>query len=150
MRPGRTAKDAIRSLLAVPGLRQMWAYKVDISNYFNSIPVLQLLPMLREAVGEADGLVAAAFDVVFVENRQDGLAAGAEVGEYLLDGFDLFLDARMGGVDDVHEQVGLVDFFERRLEGFDEMVRELADEADGIGQQAGLAAGEGDLARGRV
>ncbi|MBR6704329.1 MAG: group II intron reverse transcriptase domain-containing protein [Lachnospiraceae bacterium] len=51
-RPGRSAKDAIRRLTRLPGIRRMYAYKVDISNYFNSIPVRLLLPMLREAVGE--------------------------------------------------------------------------------------------------
>ncbi len=51
-RPGRTAKDAVRALRAVPGLGEMWAYKADVSNYFNSIPVEKLLPMLAEALGE--------------------------------------------------------------------------------------------------
>ena len=51
-RPGRTAKDAVRALRAVPGLGDMWAYKADVSNYFNSIPVEKLLPMLAEALGE--------------------------------------------------------------------------------------------------
>ncbi|MBO4873305.1 MAG: group II intron reverse transcriptase domain-containing protein [Lachnospiraceae bacterium] len=51
-RPGRSAKDAIRHLTRLSGIRRMYAYKVDISNYFNSIPVERLLPMLREAVGE--------------------------------------------------------------------------------------------------
>ena len=51
-RPGRSAKDAIRRLSRIPGIRQMYAYKVDISNYFNSIPIGQLLPMLEETLGE--------------------------------------------------------------------------------------------------
>ena len=51
-RPGRTAKDAVRALRAVPGLGEMWAYKADVSNYFNSIPVEKLLPMLAEALGK--------------------------------------------------------------------------------------------------
>ena len=51
-RPGRTAKDAIRALLAAPGLREMYAYKADISNYFNSIDVARFLPELREAVSD--------------------------------------------------------------------------------------------------
>ena len=51
-RPGRSAKDAIRRLTRLSGIRGMYAYKVDISNYFNSIPVQRLLPLLEEAVGE--------------------------------------------------------------------------------------------------
>ena len=57
-RPGRTAKDAIRALLAVPGLRQMWAYKVDVSNYFNSIDLDRFLPILEEALAEDPALYA--------------------------------------------------------------------------------------------
>ena len=30
----------------------MWAYKADVSNYFNSIPVERLLPLLSRALGE--------------------------------------------------------------------------------------------------
>ncbi|MBO4289213.1 MAG: group II intron reverse transcriptase domain-containing protein [Lachnospiraceae bacterium] len=49
-RPGRTAKDAVRHLLAVPGIRGMYAYKVDISNYFNSVDIRRFLPVLEEAL----------------------------------------------------------------------------------------------------
>ena len=49
-RPGRTAKDAVQRLLRVPGLSGMYSYKVDISNYFNSIPIPRLIPMLEEAL----------------------------------------------------------------------------------------------------
>ncbi len=49
-RPGRTAKDAIRCLRAVPGLDRMYAYKLDVSNYFNSVDVERFLPMLEEAL----------------------------------------------------------------------------------------------------
>ena len=52
-RPARTAKDAIRRLTGTKGIRQMHAYKVDISNYFNSVPVERLLPM-AEAVMQDD------------------------------------------------------------------------------------------------
>ncbi len=57
-RPGRTAKDAIRALRAFPGIGGMWAYKADVSNYFNSVPVEKLLPMLSEALGEDRRLYA--------------------------------------------------------------------------------------------
>ena len=51
-RPGRSAKDAIRHLTRIPGMPQLYSYKVDISNYFNSIPVPRLLPMLEEVLGD--------------------------------------------------------------------------------------------------
>ena len=57
-RPSRTAKDAIRHLLAVPGLRRMWAYKVDVSNYFNSIDLGRFLPLLEEALEDDPALCA--------------------------------------------------------------------------------------------
>ena len=51
-RPGRSAKDAIRRLIKVPGIGSMWSYKVDIHDYFNSVPVDRLLPMLKEAASD--------------------------------------------------------------------------------------------------
>ena len=57
-RPGRTAKDAIRTLLAVPGIRNMYAYKADISNYFNSIEVDRFLPELQQAISDDPELFA--------------------------------------------------------------------------------------------
>lgn len=49
-RPGRTAKDAIRQLLSRPGIREMYAYKLDIHNYFNSIPMDRFLPLLEQTL----------------------------------------------------------------------------------------------------
>ena len=55
-RPGRTAKDAVTSLRARTGHSGRWAYKTDVHNYFNSIPVDRLLPLLREAALEDERL----------------------------------------------------------------------------------------------
>ncbi len=57
-RPGRTAKDAIRWLRSVPGLAGMYAYKVDISNYFNSISLEQFLPCLGAVLARAPETLA--------------------------------------------------------------------------------------------
>lgn len=51
-RPGKSARDAIRRLVSTPDLCKMWCYKVDISNYFNSIPVKRLIPMLQAVLEE--------------------------------------------------------------------------------------------------
>ncbi len=51
-RPGRTAKDAVRALRSAALGRELWAYKADVSDYFNSIPVERLLPLLARALGE--------------------------------------------------------------------------------------------------
>ncbi len=57
-RPGRSAKDAIRALRSTPGLGEMYAYKADIHDYFNSIPLERFLPILEKAVGEDRPLYA--------------------------------------------------------------------------------------------
>ena len=57
-RPGRSAHDAIRALIRTPGIEHMHAYKVDISNYFNSIPVEAFVPKLQEALTDDPALCA--------------------------------------------------------------------------------------------
>ena len=57
-RPGRSAKDAVRALRSIPDLGEMYAYKADIHDYFNSIPTERFLPILEEAVGEDGPLFA--------------------------------------------------------------------------------------------
>lgn len=49
-RPRKGVRDAVKRLVRTPNIRQMWSYKVDISNYFNSVPVERLLPLLREVL----------------------------------------------------------------------------------------------------
>ena len=90
-RPGRTAKDAVRALRAVPGLGDMWAYNADVSNYFNSIPVEKLLPMLAEALGE-DGRLYGFLSALLGEERalsgretvreQKGIMAGTPLSAF--------------------------------------------------------------------
>ena len=55
-RPGRSAKDAVRRLTRMKNAGSAWAYKVDIHNYFNSVPVPRLIPMLREALADDEAL----------------------------------------------------------------------------------------------
>ena len=49
-RPGKGVRDAVKRLTRTRTIRQMWSYKVDISNYFNSVPVERLLPLLQETL----------------------------------------------------------------------------------------------------
>ena len=51
-RRGLTAHDAIRRLSEAINEQPMWAYKVDIHNYFNSISVELLLPLLGELLAD--------------------------------------------------------------------------------------------------
>ena len=47
-RRGVRASDAIFQLRSALKGRRMWAYKVDIHDYFNSIPIPLLLPLLKQ------------------------------------------------------------------------------------------------------
>lgn len=51
-RRGLRPQDALRSVNRALQHRQMWAYKLDIHDYFNSIPVERLLPMLAEVLAD--------------------------------------------------------------------------------------------------
>lgn len=42
---------AIRDLSRIRGIDKMYSYKVDIRNYFNSIPIDRLLPMVESVLG---------------------------------------------------------------------------------------------------
>ncbi len=89
--------------------------------------------------------------VDLVEHKQARALAGADLLERLLDGLlhDLGLLLGRGSVEHVREQVGAARLLERRTEGVDELVRELCDEADGVGQQVPAPA-QTQRARGRV
>lgn len=49
-RKNKSVKDAIKRIQRIHNLNNMYAYKVDISNYFNSIPIDKLLLRLRNDV----------------------------------------------------------------------------------------------------
>ena len=57
-RPGKTAKEAVHTLLSVPGISGMYACKEDLSNYFNSIPVDRMTELLRSVLGEDEPLLS--------------------------------------------------------------------------------------------
>lgn len=47
-RPGRSVRDALNRLTQAPEIDSMWSYKVDIRNYFGSVPIERLLPALEQ------------------------------------------------------------------------------------------------------
>lgn len=55
-RPGKSAKTALHKLQRIPGLSHKYSYKVDVSNYFNSIPVEKLLPELARVTADDPAL----------------------------------------------------------------------------------------------
>lgn len=52
-----TAKDAVKGILKIPGLRQKYCLKVDISNYFNSIPTESLIEELEKIITDDESLL---------------------------------------------------------------------------------------------
>ena len=55
-RRGVKASDAVFDIIRAIGDQKMWAYKLDIHNYFNSIPIDILLPMLKEMMADDEPL----------------------------------------------------------------------------------------------
>ncbi len=51
-RAGTGAKNAVEYLTSRHGIGEMYSYKVDISDYFNSIDIELLLPMLKEVLAQ--------------------------------------------------------------------------------------------------
>ena len=89
-------------------------------------------------------------DVDFVENGDDGFVGGAELFEDAEGGGVVFFEVGIGDVDDVYQEVGDNGFLECGLERFDEPVGEAADEADGVGDEELVIAGEVKLAGGGI
>lgn len=53
-RQGKCVKQAIRHLAYRKNVSRMYTYKVDISDYFNSVNTMRLMPMLEDIFGEED------------------------------------------------------------------------------------------------
>ena len=109
-RPGRTAKDAMRRLLRIGGLDSMYAYKVDIHDYFNSVPVEMLLPQLEDVLVddmELYGFLAALLTEPCVRERgktvaeRKGIMAGTPLSAFYA---NLFL----AGLDRHFEDAGII------------------------------------------
>ncbi|MCQ2421960.1 MAG: hypothetical protein MJ064_03065 [Lachnospiraceae bacterium] len=63
----RGVKRAVSDILAIPGLRNRYVYKLDIHDYFNSVSVEAILPMLKELLyDEQPGLYS--FIEAFLRN----------------------------------------------------------------------------------
>lgn len=99
-RPGRTAKDALTGLLRLP-VQRMYSYKADVSNYFNSIEIPRLLPMLRETLEDDPELyrflAALLSEPEALENglpvvEQKGIMAGTPIASFFANLFLADLD----------------------------------------------------------
>lgn len=90
-RPARTAKDAVRSLSRRQDICSMYAYKADISNYFNSIQISRFLPVLKQALSDDPelsdflcGLLAEprVLDRGRIVNEEKGIMAGTPLSSF--------------------------------------------------------------------
>lgn len=55
-RPSYGAKDALKKLLSIPDISEYYSYKLDVRNYFNSIDVQLLLPILHQLMSDDEPL----------------------------------------------------------------------------------------------
>ena len=96
-------KEAVRHLSSSPGIMNMWSYKADISNYFNSIPVDRLLPLLEKALSREPDLyrfiASLLLDPVVIDNgkpieeAEKGIMAGSPISTFLANLYLAELDA---------------------------------------------------------
>ena len=103
-RPGRSVRTAIEDLTRQPGLGSMYSYKVDIQDYFNSIPIRQLLPELKQALQEDPGVYdflaallenpSVSQDGTVIEEPNKGIMAGTPVSAFLANFYLRNLDKR--------------------------------------------------------
>lgn len=72
--------------------------------------------------------------VDLVEHQQLRQVAGTDRGQHLVDLGDALLAMRIGGVDHVQQEIGLARFGQGRTERGDQVMWQVADETDGVGQ----------------
>ena len=88
--------------------------------------------------------------VGLIHDIDDRDGAGAELLQGAGGDVHVHLVVRIRAVDDLENQVGIDRLLERRAEGVDEVVRQVVDEADGVGQEKVAVAARGDLPDGGV
>lgn len=105
-RPGIGVRNAIMDLTRQPGLSGMWCYKADIRNYFNSIPIDRLLPVLEKALSDEPVLFRFLSNLLtdpMVNERgrltveEKGIMAGTPVSTFLANLYLSHLDRAFSG-----------------------------------------------------
>ncbi|MBO7649857.1 MAG: hypothetical protein J6S79_03840 [Lachnospiraceae bacterium] len=92
-RMNRGVKRAVSDLLSVPGLSDKYVYKLDIHDYFNSVDVERIIPLIERAIGaDQPGLCAFLKDFLrnpyvidaghVIEDRK-GIMAGNSLSSFL-------------------------------------------------------------------
>ena len=108
-RPKKTAKDAVRGFMRTPGLENMYSYKADVHDYFNSVPVDRLLPMLEDALSDDPRLFSFLRSLLTEEyvlergeplKEKKGIMAGTPVASF-------YANLYLRGLDRRFEQAGV-------------------------------------------
>lgn len=104
-RRGFGAHKAIRSLTNLPQMQQLYCYKVDIQDYFNSIDISRLLPLLAQVLCDDEQLYSffermLTTDVALVEgvymHEKRGVMAGTPTAPFLANIYLAELDHLLG------------------------------------------------------
>jgi hypothetical protein len=90
-RQGTGAHQAIRSLTRRPGIGGLWCYKADVHDYFNSVDVELLLPMLAQVIDDDPPLLAFFGELLTAEPGR-GVMAGVPIAPFLANIFLAGLD----------------------------------------------------------
>ena len=91
-RPYRGVHDAVKNLTRHPSIQKLWCYKADIRNYFNSVPVEKMLPLLKQTLKDEPavyGFLEAILCNPLVEDNGElisetkGIMAGTPISSFL-------------------------------------------------------------------
>ena len=100
-RKNSTVKKAFYSIANTPNIDDMYAYKLDISNYFNSINVKKLLPILKKVVNDDEQLFNLIKSLLLVDKsifndkvikEKRGVMAGTSLSTFLANVYLMDLD----------------------------------------------------------
>ena len=101
-RPGVSVRNAVEDLNRTPDIFQMWGYKVDIRDYFNSIPVDRMIHILHKKIPNDRRLVRflkrllenpeVLHDGQSIMDTNKGIMAGTPVSTFLANLFLSELD----------------------------------------------------------
>lgn len=109
-RPGVCAKDAIMAIFHTKNIRNMYSYKIDVSDYFNSIPVDKMCDALDKTVTDDDKLLSF-MKALLQEERvksgevmiteQKGIMAGTPIASF-------YANLYLKGLDEHFKELGVL------------------------------------------
>jgi hypothetical protein len=100
------AQRAIRTILATPGLDDLWCYKTDIADYFNTVPIPRLRPILADVLADDPPLLDFMLRLLTTDRAWDdgvlvheprGIMAGTPTSPFLANLYLRALDAHFAG-----------------------------------------------------